>query len=230
MQETAPDPSSKWDSRYADRLRRTVSDDTDPWLERWTALLETSRQGKILELGCGRGRDSHYLTDFGLDVVACDYSQEALEICRRNAPRAERLRIDISGPLPFPDEAFPVVLASLCLHYFSWPRTVAIMAEIRRCLKPGGFLLLRVNSTGDVHHGAVGHPEVEPGLYNVDGELKRFFDRNAVERLVGSDWMVHGLEEMTVDRYASPKVLWEVVLEKRRGSPYRTGVQVAERV
>jgi hypothetical protein len=49
----------------------------------------------------------------------------------------------------------------------------------------------------------------------VDGELKRFFDRKAVERLVGSGWAVHGLEEMTVDRYASPKVLWEVVLEKR---------------
>jgi SAM-dependent methyltransferase len=185
MQGIAPDPSNVWDSRYADRLRRTVSDDTDPWLERWAAILETSRQGKILELGCGGGRDSRYLTGFGLDVIACDYSREALEICRLTAPRTERRRIDISEPLPFPDEAFPVVLAGLCLHYFSWTRTMAIMAEIRRCLKPGGFMLMRVNSTADVHHGAAGHPEVEPGLYNVDGELKRFFDRKAVERLVG---------------------------------------------
>ncbi len=210
----ATNPSGIGDSRYADRLHRAVSDETDQWLKRWAAILETARRGKLLELGCGGGRDSRYLTDRGLDVIACDYSPEALELCRHKAPRADRRRIDIREPLPFPDKAFPVVLASLCLHYFPWPETVAIMAEIRRCLEPGGFLLVRVNSTGDIHHGADGHPEVEPGLHNVKGELKRFFDREAVERLVGNGWAVHGLEEMTVDRYVSPKVVWEAVLEK----------------
>jgi hypothetical protein len=92
---------------------------------------------------------------------------------------------------------------------------MTIMSEIQRCLQPGGFLLARVNSIGDIHHGANGHPEVEPGLYIVDGELKRFFDREAVERLIGKGWKTHFLGELTVDRYNSPKVLWEAVLEKQ---------------
>lgn len=215
MSGTTDDARSIWDSRYASRLGRVVSHDSDPWLERWNDILDTARQGKILELGCGSGRDTRYLTNRGLRVIAGDYSLSALNVCRQQAPLADVRLIDIREPLPFfEDGMFPVVIASLCLHYFPWSQTKAIMAEIRRCLYADGFLLLRVNSIGDTRYGAVGHPEVEPGLYQVDGELKRFFDREAVERLIGTEWKVHSLEELTVHRYDSPKVLWEVVLQK----------------
>jgi SAM-dependent methyltransferase len=212
---TPADAGASWDTRYASRRSRVISLDNDPWLERWQGILATAREGKILELGCGSGRDSSYLTGLGLQVIAADYSQAALESCRQLAPLADIRLIDIRNPLPFDNEEFPVIIASLCLHYFSWPATMAIMAEIRRCLKPGGYLLVRVNSTGDRHYGADGHPEVEPGLYNVNGELKRFFDREAVGRLIGPEWKVLSREELTVNRYDSPKVVWEVVLERQ---------------
>ena len=210
----APEARTIWDFRYNSRLSRVISADNDPWLERWENILETARQGNVLELGCGSGRDSRYLTEMGLNLIAGDYSPAALEVCRRHAPRADARLLDIRSPLPFQNDAFRIIVASLCLHYFPWAQTINIMTEIRRCLAPGGFLLVRVNSTGDIHYGATGHPEVEPGLYRVDGEFKRFFDREAVERLIGGDWNVHGLEELTVHRYDSPKVVWEVVLEK----------------
>jgi SAM-dependent methyltransferase len=207
-------PSVVWDSRYTSRLGRVVSKIGDPWLERWKHILEKSRSGALLELGCGVGRDSSYLTGLGLTVIAGDCSPVALEQCRRAAPQADARLIDLNEPLPFNDCDFPVVLASLCLHYFRWSRTLNIMEEIRRCLEQGGFLLLRVNSTRDIHHGSVGHPEIEPNLFLVDGLLKRFFDREALERLIGVGWKVHGFEEMTVHRYEAPKILWEAVLEK----------------
>ena len=210
-------PSTLWDSRYTDRLGRVVSDAGDPWLERWKPVLEKAGTGTVLELGCGGGRDSRYLTGLGLRVIAGDYSPQALELCRTSAPLADVRFIDLRKPLPFADGAFPVVVVSLCLHYFHWPPTMAIMREIRRCLKQRGFLLLRVNSTRDIHHGAVGHQEIEPNLFLVNGELKRFFDRQTVKRLIGTGWQVHGLEELTVDRYEAPKVLWEAVLEKTAG-------------
>jgi SAM-dependent methyltransferase len=209
--------SSLWDQRYTDRLGRVVSDASDCWLERWQVILEHSGRASLLELGCGGGRDSRYLTGLGLNVIAADYSPQAVELCSRSTPQAEVRLIDLREPLPFSDGAFPVVVASLCLHYFRWSCTMNIMAEIRRCLNPGGFLLLRVNSTRDIHHGAVGHPEIEPNLFLVNGELKRFFDREAMKRLTGTGWKVLNLEELTVDRYNAPKVLWEAVLEKHGG-------------
>jgi SAM-dependent methyltransferase len=212
---TASGITTSADSRYDSRRGRVLSLDSDQWLERWRSILDTAREGNVLELGCGSGRDSRYLSGLGLSLIAGDYSKPALEVCRRHAPFADQRLIDIREPLPFEDNLFPVIVASLCLHFFPWTETIAIMNEIRRCLKAGGFLLARLNSTADMHHGAVGHQEVEPGLYRVDGKLKRFFDREAVERLAGKEWKIHCLEEATVCRYESPKTLWEVVLEKR---------------
>jgi len=202
------------DDSYRDRLGRVVSDSADPWLKRWSSLLVSARGGSLLELGCGAGRDTLYLTGLGLKVTAGDYSQEARDLCRRAAPLADIRLIDLRGPLPFSDGSFPVVLASLCLHFFPWSMTVSIMAEIRRCLSPGGLLLLRVNSFRDIHHGNEVLREIEPGLYQMNGQLKRFFDHDALERLLGTGWHILGFEELKVERYGASKFLWEAVLEK----------------
>jgi len=208
--------STERDSSYLDRLGRAVSDHADLWLERWKgSILESARNGYLLELGCGGGRDTRFLTGLGLRVIAGDYSSEALELCRSSAPLADLRLIDLRDPLPFADGAFPVVLASLCLHFFPWSVTLDIMEEIRRCLEPGGLLLLRVNSSRDRHLcGGTAPPEVEPNLFLMKGSLKRFFDRDAVQRLTGTRWKLHALEELRVERYGASKFLWEAVLEK----------------
>ena len=209
------DASKERGSPYLDRLGRAVSDHEDLWLERWKTVLEASRTGSVLELGCGGGRDTRFLTALGLRVIAADYSSEALELCRRSAPLADLRLIDLREPLPFGEGAFPVVLASLCLHFFPWSTTLEIMTELRRCLEPGGFLLLRVNSSRDRQLcGGAAPPEVEPNLFLMKGRLKRFFDREAVQCLIGTGWKPYALEELRVERYGAAKYLWEGVLEK----------------
>ena len=38
---------------------------------------------KILEIGCGEGRDAHVVLDEGYDLLATDVSKEAVEFCRK---------------------------------------------------------------------------------------------------------------------------------------------------
>ena len=38
---------------------------------------------KILEIGCGEGRDAHYLLKEGYDVLATDISSTAIEYCKK---------------------------------------------------------------------------------------------------------------------------------------------------
>jgi SAM-dependent methyltransferase len=120
---------------------------------------------------------------------------------------------DIRAPFPVQPGSAGAVVASLSLHYFPWPETLALVQRIRNALRPGGLLLCRLNSTNDHHYGASGHPEIEPNYYLVNGEPKRFFDRAAVERLFAGGWRRISLEEMRIDRYEHPKAAWEVVLE-----------------
>jgi len=88
------------------------------------------------------------------------------------------------------------------------------IAKARVRAPPAGVLLCRLNSTNDHHFGASGHPEIEPNYYLVDGQQKRFFSKAAVQELFATGWCVLHLEERVVHRYAIPKAVWEVVLEK----------------
>ncbi len=179
----------------------------DDWLERWLAA---APKNEVLELGCGSGRDTKYLVSQGFSVTATDIREEALEACAR-VPAASCLQLDIRRPLPFADKSYPVIVASLCLHYFSWKQTISILGELKRCLKHDGRLLARFNSTNDVLFGAVGFREIEPDFYFVRGKSKRFFDYETLRKLFSSGWKVESIEEMTILRYEKPKVVWEVV-------------------
>ena len=99
----------------------------DLWLERWLVELNFPSEREVLELGCGSGRDTKYLADRGFQVVAVDVAEDALETCARHVPTARPLRHDIAQPLPFTDESYPVIIASLSLHYFSRQQTLSIL-------------------------------------------------------------------------------------------------------
>lgn len=191
----------------------------DRWMQRWLPQLRAAAQGRpVLELGCDTGGDTAWLQQQGLATVAGDIALPALRQCAAAAPAARLLQLDLRAPLPFADAAFGAIVASLCLHYFDWATTVRAVAEVRRCLRPGGLLLCRLNSSADLLHGAGQGEQVEPNYYRAHGtysELKRFFPRTDVERLFARGWERVSLEERTIRRYAQPKVAWEVVLRRQ---------------
>lgn len=190
--------------------------DADPWLERWLPLLaERGGGAPVLELGCGAGRDSAVLAAAGLAVLGLDTSTPAIRRARARVPGGRFLRHDLRTPLPVSKGGVGAVVASLSLHYFPWRETEAVVARMRRALRPGGVLLCRLNSTRDHHYGASGHPRIGASYYRVNGERKRFFDRAAVRRLFARGWRVLSLEERVIQRYEKPKVVWEAVLERR---------------
>ncbi|SFQ30628.1 class I SAM-dependent methyltransferase [Variovorax sp. 770b2] len=192
----------------------------DRWLERWLPLLvERAAAGPVLELGCAEGRDTATLVDAGLQVVAIELSPEAVERARARVPVGAQFHCqDFRDAFPLPEGAtVGVVLASLSLHYFEWEATLALVRRIHRVLRPDGVLLCRLNSVNDLHYGGRGPSSAtgrdEDCFYLFDGFPKRFFDRAAVERLFAGGWHVRHLEEVTIDRYAHPKVAWETLLE-----------------
>jgi SAM-dependent methyltransferase len=186
---------------------------TDPWLERWMPLVAAHAGAQpVLELGCGGGRDTATLVEAGHRVVAVELSAQAVARARERVPAADFHCQDIRAP--FPIGSVGVVLASLSLHYFSWPETTVLVERVRQVLRPDGILLCRLNSTNDHHFGASGHPPVEENYYLVDGEPKRFFDRAAVDRLFSSGWRAISIGEKVIDRYDHPKAVWEVVIAR----------------
>ncbi|MBO6558855.1 MAG: class I SAM-dependent methyltransferase [Pseudomonadales bacterium] len=177
------------------------------WLNRWmNELLVHSKGCPVLELGCGRGYDTQVLTDNGFEVIALDLSLDALGHCS-DIENSLLVNADLSCSLPFADNTFSFVLASLSLHYFSWQQTLAIAAEIRRVMIGGGMLLMRVNSTDDVNFGAAQANEIDTNYYVYKGQKKRFFLKADVERML-QEMTVIELWHESIDRYGKEKNVW----------------------
>ena len=92
---------------------------------------------RILDVGCGSGPLFAALRDRGAIMTGFDNSAGMLELARRRLGDDADLQVaDLGRPLPFPDNAFDDVVASLVLHYLEdWS---APLAELRRVLQPAG--------------------------------------------------------------------------------------------
>ena len=184
----------------------------DDWLDKYSLTLNKCKS-PVLDLGCGLGNDTLYLVKKGFSVIACDYSNVALEQVNQNIKDVKTMQLDISLPLPFEDNSFDLIIADLSLHYFDEKTTINIMKEIKRILKPNGNLLARVNSTSDLNYGAGKGEKLEDNYYFVEGYNKRFFSINDAEKffsIIGKTRIV----EAEMLRYAKPKKVIEVNVEK----------------
>lgn len=200
----------EWDTFYSN------SPDDDfyiEWLEPYLDIIKKFPEDTVLDLGCGMGRDADYLSRQGYRVLGCDYSEEALKIINNRYPKIETKEVDLHDPIPFPYKSTGIIIMNLSLHYYAWEKTLSIRDQLYNILKPGGYLILRLNSDRDLNHGAGMGTEIEKGYYFYKNRYKRFFNRNIIERLFPEPWIIHKIEELEIKRYYG-KVIYEVLLEK----------------
>ena len=188
----------------------------DPWLKRWIPALQRSAAGSVLlEIGCGAGQDTKTLLAHGFKVTAFDLSEKEVAKARVAAPAASISTQSVLDKFPLEGSGIGVVIASLSLHYFAWQETVSLISRIHSTLRPGGLLLARFNSSEDINFGATGHRSIEPGLFFVNGQPKRFFTEENINTLFGGDgWDLKNVEHFVTYKYILPKALWEVAVER----------------
>lgn len=105
---------------------------------------------RILDAGCGSGPLFAALRDRGAMVSGFDASAGMLELARRRLGDGADLQVaDLGSPLPYADDTFDDVVASLVLHYLEdWGPA---LAELHRVLKPGGRLIASVDHPFAIH-------------------------------------------------------------------------------
>jgi SAM-dependent methyltransferase len=114
--------------------------------------------GTVLDLACGRGRHTRYLSGLGFRVVAVDIELSGMADLASNE-RVELMEADLeSGPWPLDGRLFEAIVVTNYLHRPLLPRLV-------ECLAPGGVLLYETFARGNERFGRPSNPAflLEPG-------------------------------------------------------------------
>lgn len=92
---------------------------------------------RILDLGCGSGRDSKKFVEMGYDVTAIDGSAELCEIASKTTGLG--VRCLLFQDLDY-EEIFDGIWACSSLHHLTRQQLAAALPKVMKALVPGGLL------------------------------------------------------------------------------------------
>ena len=108
---------------------------------------------RLLDAGCGGGRNLPFFLQSGFDVCAVDASAPAVtaarELAAALAPRlpVDNFRVERVEGMSFADADFDAVISSAVLHFAAdEAQFQAMLGEMWRVLKPGGLFFARLAS------------------------------------------------------------------------------------
>jgi tellurite methyltransferase len=108
---------------------------------------------RVLDAGCGYGRNLVHLLREGCDVFALDEDREGVEHVRKLAASLgaglpdENFRVGLIEQMPFADGFADVVICNSVLHFArDDDHFRKMLTELWRVLKPGGMLFCRLGS------------------------------------------------------------------------------------
>lgn len=114
------------------------------------AFLERRKQ-RILDLGCGIGRDTFYLQSCGLAVTGVDASFNGVRTAKQIGSQKSASSAWVTADarrLPFQDGSFEGIYCFGLLHEFTAENKALdveqVMSEVRRVLDEAGLLVLAV--------------------------------------------------------------------------------------
>jgi len=164
--------------------------------------------GKLLEVGCGNGKTLLSIARQDFDIAAIDISRKAIELAQKAVGENGKI-IFLEGDvcdLQFGDGLFDGIVCSFVLqHLLEGEREKAIF-EMRRVLKPGGFLFVDVFSMEDMRHGK--GMEVEPETFKREtGILTHYFTEPELRALLENFELVDLKKVEETKNYSGKKYL-----------------------
>lgn len=209
------------DSGLSQDLDRSVKQ--EKWLRCFIPVLDQYQLKTVMDLGCGSGYDAMALALSGFYVSGNDISVVAIEHARKQAEKhglnIDYLVHDIAEPMPYKDKHFDAVICNLTLHMFPAELADEIVAEVGRCLVPGGLFMFHVNSIDDLpYRSKLQPPVVSLGKEFFSfgkGQTMRFFSESACRELM-SGWSIILLEPVQMLRPDGQiqKCAWRCIAQK----------------
>jgi len=109
-------------------------------------------RGKLIDLGCGPGQTTKYLSDCGLtDILGIDISPQMITVAKNINPQLHFDTADILN-LKYPDKFFSSAIAFYSIVHFDYGQIKSAFKEIKRVLSDKGQFLFSFHFGNNVVH------------------------------------------------------------------------------
>lgn len=153
---------------------------------------------KVLDAGCGHGRDTQYLVQKGFDATGVDLAEGMIEHAKNNKEGNFHM-MDVSD-LKFNDEEFDGVWCNTVMHFFKPENMPEVLNELKRVLKPSGTLYITF--------------KIGEGVFfreRYDSEVKQYLisEEKAEKMLKGKNFQIKETQKVEVENTEIMNILAE---------------------
>ncbi|MDP4039665.1 MAG: methyltransferase domain-containing protein [Candidatus Pacearchaeota archaeon] len=106
-------------------------------------FIQNLKGQKILDIGCGPGRDAKYFSEHDLEVTGIDLTSNFVKMASRNVPNAKFMQMDMRNP-DFPENTFDGLWACASFLYVPKEDAKNTLLGFRKILKTAGIIYLSV--------------------------------------------------------------------------------------
>lgn len=154
---------SAYDRNLDAFLGRTGHISNEKTIERFLGHLR-AKEGSILSIGCGYGKDEAAFAAKGLAVTGIDAARAMVREAARRVPSGKFHVMDMRS-LSFDDGSFDAIWCNASLHHLSREDAPLALAEMRRVLKHAGLLFVNAKQGSGEEKRTLGSGEVRETFY-----------------------------------------------------------------
>ncbi len=131
---------------------------------------------KILDAGCGAGRDVEYFSEDGFDVIGIDISEGLLKVAKKKFPKGNFKKMDFRKTT-FKDNTFDGIWSMAGLVHLPKTEIKKALKEFYRILKPYGIIYISVKR-------GKGSREIKKDILQGEPRIYYFFEKDEMEELI----------------------------------------------
>lgn len=130
------------------------------WVNEFTHFRSKVPGKKILDIGCGAGRDAEEFIKNGFNYVGIDASKGMLEVAQERVESATFLKMNFLN-LEFEPQAFDGFWAAASLLHIPKKDLSTALSEIKRVIRPRAYGFISMRNQGDRNEGVVRQEKYE---------------------------------------------------------------------